>query len=97
MGRPPTSRAARPPRRPAGGPPANVAVRAGAEVDRVTFDGDRATGVRLVDGSTIEAGVVVLCAGTYGSPAVLLRAGGGAGAGGVRQPRDPAAVGDRCG
>jgi choline dehydrogenase len=55
--------------------PANLVIRTGAEVDRVAFDGDRATGVRLVDGSVIEAGVVVLCAGTYGSPVVTLRSG----------------------
>ena len=34
-----------------------------------------ATGVRLVDGSEITGREVVLCAGTYGSPAILLRSG----------------------
>jgi choline dehydrogenase len=44
-------------------------------VDAVTFDGTRATGVQMLDGSHIEAGWIVLCAGTYGSPSVLLRSG----------------------
>ena len=39
------------------------------------LDSTRATGVRLVDGAVIDAGCVVLCAGTYGSPAILLRSG----------------------
>src|SRR5207248_2446054 len=34
-----------------------------------------AAGVRLLDGTVIEASWVVLCAGTYGSPALLLRSG----------------------
>ena len=32
-------------------------------------------GVRLLDGAVIEAGWVVVCAGTYGSPAILMRSG----------------------
>lgn len=44
-------------------------------MDRVVFDGARASGVLLVDGTAIEAGQVVLCAGTYGSPAILMRSG----------------------
>ena len=55
--------------------PPNLTVRGHAHVDAVTFDGTRATGVRMLDGSRIEAGWVVLCAGTYGSPAVLMRSG----------------------
>jgi GMC oxidoreductase len=39
------------------------------------FEGTRATGVRLLGGPVIEAGWVVLCAGTYGSPAILMRSG----------------------
>ena len=53
----------------------NFEVRADAEVAAVELDGDRATGVRLVDGTVISAGEVVLCAGTYGSPTILLRSG----------------------
>ena len=55
--------------------PGNVEVRPDALVDAVTFDGARATGVRLADGSTIRASTVVLCAGTFGSPTILLRSG----------------------
>lgn len=55
--------------------PPNLTVRGDALVDAVTFDGTRATGVQMLDGSRIEAGWVVLCAGTYGSPCVLMRSG----------------------
>jgi choline dehydrogenase len=55
--------------------PSNVDVRSDALVDAVTIEGDRATGVRLADGSTIRAGTVVVCAGTLGSPLVLMRSG----------------------
>jgi choline dehydrogenase len=34
-----------------------------------------AVGVRLAGGSTVDAGHVVLCAGVYGSPVILLRSG----------------------
>lgn len=52
-----------------------LTVRAGSRVDRIlTVDG-RATGVVLVDGSEVPADVVVLCAGAFESPAILLRSG----------------------
>lgn len=44
-----------------------------ALVDRVLTVGDRATGVRLVDGEEITADKVVLCAGAIHSPAILMR------------------------
>jgi choline dehydrogenase len=53
----------------------NVSVRAETAVAGVVIDGDRATGVRLVDGTEIRARRVVLAAGTYGSPPLLLRSG----------------------
>jgi choline dehydrogenase len=56
---------------------ANLEIRTGVEVDRVEVNAGRATGVRLVDGTVIRAGVIVLCAGTYGSPTILLRSGVG--------------------
>jgi choline dehydrogenase len=56
---------------------ANLEIRSGALVDRVTFDGTRATGVLLANGEAIAAGEVILSAGTYGSPAILLRSGVG--------------------
>lgn len=55
--------------------PANLSIRAGALVDRVLFEQTHAAGVRLTDGSEIRTAAVVLCAGVYGSPAVLLRSG----------------------
>ena len=55
--------------------PPNLTVRAGAQVASIALDGTRATGVQLLDGSVIEAGRVVLCAGTYGSPPLLMRSG----------------------
>jgi choline dehydrogenase-like flavoprotein len=62
---------------PLGATPANLAIRADAQVAEVMFDGSRATGVRLLDGSVVEAGWVVLSAGTYGSPPILMRSGVG--------------------
>lgn len=55
-----------------------LTVRGDALVDRVLFDGTRATGVRVVvDGRvvTASAGTVVLSAGVVHSPAILLRSG----------------------
>jgi choline dehydrogenase len=59
---------------PARGRP-NLEIRSDVLVDCVTFDGRRATGVRLAGGETIEADRVVLAAGAFGSPAILLRSG----------------------
>jgi choline dehydrogenase len=53
-------------------------VRAESEVADIVFDGRRASGVRLLGGETIGAAQVVLCAGVYGSPAILMRSGIGA-------------------
>jgi len=53
----------------------NLTVMGQCEVDRVLFDGRRANGVRLADGRTISAGQVILSAGAYGSPAILMRSG----------------------
>ena len=55
----------------------NLTIRPETEVDRVIFEGSRATGVALVDGTVIPAGEVILSAGTYGSPSILLRSGVG--------------------
>jgi choline dehydrogenase len=60
---------------PAAGTPANLTVRPGSQVADIVFQDTRAVGVRLLDGPVIEAGWVVLCAGTYGSPPILLRSG----------------------
>jgi choline dehydrogenase len=55
--------------------PPNLEIRTAAEVDRVVLDGGRAVGVRLVDGSDVHADTVILAAGTYGSPSILMRSG----------------------
>ena len=44
-------------------------------VARVECSGTRATGIRLLDGTIIEADRVVLSAGTYASPTILARSG----------------------
>ncbi|KYH00498.1 GMC family oxidoreductase N-terminal domain-containing protein [Bradyrhizobium sp. DOA1] len=55
----------------------NLTILGGCEVDRVLFDGRCASGVLLIDGRMIAAGQVVLSAGSYGSPAILMRSGVG--------------------
>jgi choline dehydrogenase-like flavoprotein len=62
---------------PPDGRPGNLEIRTTSDVASVVIDGGRARGVRLVDGTEIEGGWVVLCAGTYGTPALLLRSGVG--------------------
>ncbi len=44
-------------------------------VSQVACSGSRATGIRLVDGTLVEADRVVLAAGTYASPMILARSG----------------------
>ena len=53
----------------------NLEIRAQVTVDRVELAGERACGVRLVGGEVIEAARVVLAAGAYASPAILMRTG----------------------
>ncbi|WP_035306295.1 GMC family oxidoreductase [Actinokineospora inagensis] len=55
----------------------NLTVRSDAEVDTVLIRDGRAVGVRLASGEEITAKQVVLSAGAYGSPAILLRSGVG--------------------
>ncbi|HEV2034552.1 MAG TPA: GMC family oxidoreductase [Candidatus Dormibacteraeota bacterium] len=62
---------------PAHGSDSTLRLRANTAVDAVTFKGSRATGVVLADGTVIGADTVVLSAGTYGSPTILLRSGVG--------------------
>ncbi|MFW6009955.1 MAG: GMC family oxidoreductase, partial [Actinomycetota bacterium] len=59
---------------PARGRP-NLVVRGRCPVDRIEVNGGRVSGVRLTDGELIGADLVVLAAGAYASPAVLLRSG----------------------
>ena len=51
-----------------------LTIRAATLVDRVLFSGDRATGLATSDGE-LHADHVVLAAGAYGSPGILLRSG----------------------
>jgi choline dehydrogenase len=53
----------------------NLSIRPETLVDRVELSGTRAIGVRLLDGSVLEADRVVLTAGTYASPMILARSG----------------------
>lgn len=54
----------------------NLTIRADVLVDRVVLRAGRAVGVRLASpDETIGAGLVVLAAGTYGSPVLLMRSG----------------------
>jgi choline dehydrogenase len=53
----------------------NLTIRGDVLVDRVRLAGGRATGVIASDGSVFPAEEVVLSAGAYGSPAILLRSG----------------------
>jgi choline dehydrogenase len=55
----------------------NLTIHADTLVDRVLFSGERATGV-ATDGGELRAERVVLAAGAYGSPAILLRSDAGA-------------------
>ena len=55
----------------------NLEISGDVLVDRVLFDAHRATGVLTASGAVIPAGEVILCGGSYGSPAILLRSGVG--------------------
>ena len=63
----PTSIRARPRR--------NLTVLADTIVDRIALDGTRATGAVTAAGERVDADVVVLTAGAYFTPAILLRSG----------------------
>lgn len=58
-----------------------VTIATGIQVRRILFDGDRAVGVECDRGSSRMAirasGGVVLCAGVFGSPSILMRSGVG--------------------
>jgi choline dehydrogenase len=53
----------------------NLTVLADTTVDCLAFDGGRATGAITASGERIDADVVVLTAGAYFTPAILLRSG----------------------
>lgn len=55
-----------------------LTIRGNMQVDRLRLEGSRVTALEAIgpDGPlTIEVGRVIVCAGTYGSPAILLRSG----------------------
>jgi choline dehydrogenase len=54
---------------------ANLTIRGGVVADRIEFDGSAATRLRLAGGEAVEADAFILCAGVYGSPAILMRSG----------------------
>ncbi|HET6816781.1 MAG TPA: GMC oxidoreductase [Mycobacteriales bacterium] len=60
---------------PAGATPANLHVQAEAPVASLVVEGSRVTGVRLFDGRVVNAGWVVLSAGVYGTPVILMHSG----------------------
>jgi choline dehydrogenase len=53
----------------------NLTVLSGTVVDRVEFSGTAAVGVRLAGGEVVAADRVLLAAGAYASPAILMRSG----------------------
>jgi choline dehydrogenase len=60
---------------PSGRPRPNLTLRCDTEVGGVLVERDHAVGVRLASGGEIGASRVIVCAGAYGSPAVLMRSG----------------------
>ncbi|HEX3722542.1 MAG TPA: GMC family oxidoreductase N-terminal domain-containing protein [Nitrolancea sp.] len=55
----------------------NLTLQPDTLIDRVLFDGNRAIGVLTVNGVELFAQEVILSAGAYGSPTILLRSGVG--------------------
>ncbi|WP_169338060.1 GMC family oxidoreductase [Nocardia vinacea] len=53
----------------------NLTVRGGADVDRLEIVDGRPRAVVLADGERIDADLVVLCAGSIGTPSILMRSG----------------------
>jgi choline dehydrogenase len=56
-------------------PRPNLTLLADTTVDRIALDGTRATGAITADGERVDADLVVLTAGAYFTPAILLRSG----------------------
>ena len=51
----------------------NLEIRGNSAVDRLNMSGNDVVGVRLADGSDIDADAVVVCAGAIATPQILLR------------------------
>jgi choline dehydrogenase len=67
----------------------NLEVRADTLVDQLTIEGDRVTGVRLASGEELGAVRVVLAAGAFNTPQLLMRSG-------IGEPEALRAVGIDC-
>ncbi|WGH80057.1 GMC family oxidoreductase [Jannaschia ovalis] len=55
----------------------NLTIRTGAQVEKVLFDGTRAAGLQLADGTVTARREVILCAGAVNSPQILMLSGVG--------------------
>jgi choline dehydrogenase len=53
----------------------NLTIQGNVNIDRVLLEGSTAKGVVADDGTQYFADEVILCSGTYGSPAILMRSG----------------------
>jgi choline dehydrogenase len=53
----------------------NLTILPDTSIDRVIVEDGRATGVVTADGATLAGKTIILAAGAYGSPAILLRSG----------------------
>jgi choline dehydrogenase len=53
----------------------NLTILPDSLVNRVVFDGLRASGIEILDGRVILGNEIILSGGAYGSPAILLRSG----------------------
>jgi choline dehydrogenase len=56
-------------------PRRNLTILADTAVDRVELDGTRGVAAITAEGERVEAGIIVLAAGAYSTPAILLRSG----------------------
>jgi choline dehydrogenase len=76
----------------------NLTIRPGTAVDRVELRGTTVRGIRIAGGETVPSDTVVLAAGSYASPAILMRSGIGPAAGlrglGIPVAVDLAGVGE---